>query len=270
MIEFKNQIKAEIIADSISGKTKRITTVQLTYPRFILAQLNTHRVFSRSTASSRAIPTKKLLETVRKNPIYPVHWGKNQAGMVAEQQIQDIGKAKKIWQESVNNAVDSAEKLLELGVHKQVVNRLLEPYLPAYTVVTSTEWNNFFRLRMEDDTQPEMQALAKAIHEAMHKSTMVKRKFHLPYLKPSELAQCTNEKEFIEVWAPVSAARCARVSYLNHDTSYPSVEGDLNLFNKLSTAGHYSPMEHQAIASLVRNQKSNNFTGWIQFRELEQ
>src|SRR6185369_7117160 len=74
-------IKAEIVADSINEKGNRITSFIVTFPRIILAEKNTHRVFSRNSASSRAIPFPKMVKSVRENPFIPIAWQKDHKGM---------------------------------------------------------------------------------------------------------------------------------------------------------------------------------------------
>lgn len=263
-------IECQVIADSTMGGT-RITSVQVKYPRFILPQLNTHRVFSRSTASSRAVPTAKLIEMVRNEPVVPVHWGQNQAGMVAKTQIDKARAdfANGEWMKAANAAADTAQLLAEIGVHKQVVNRILEPFMWAETIITATEWDNFFKLRIADDAQPEIQALAKAIKKAMDESVPVPRPWHLPYLSEDEL----NDNSFLGEYtkkAKISAARCARVSYLNHNKLKPSVDEDLKLADRLIEAGHMSPFDHQALfnnVEMYRNE-NRNFQDWKPYRAI--
>lgn len=262
-------IECQVIADSIMGGT-RITSVQVKYPRFILPQLNTHRVFSRSTASSRAVPTAKLIDMVCNEPVVPVHWGRNQAGMVAKQQL-DKGRAaaaESVWMEAAYFAADTAQLLADIGVHKQVVNRILEPFMWAETIITATEWDNFFKLRIADDAQPEIQALAKAIKNAMDESIPVERAWHLPYLREDELDD--NGFRTYEQKAKISAARCARVSYLNHNKQTPSVEEDLKLAERLIEAGHMSPFDHQAMFNNVemRRNENRNFQDWKPYRAI--
>lgn len=261
-------IECQVIADSLMGGT-RITSVQVKYPRFILPQLNTHRVFSRSTASSRAIPTAKLIEMVRKEPVIPIHWGQNQAGMVADSEIDDvhIRSARILWLHAANTAANIAQELAEIGVHKQAVNRILEPFMWAETIITATEWDNFFNLRLADDAQPEMQALAKAIHQAMVESVPVQRVFHLPYLREDEL---DNTRLTYSQKAKVSAARCARVSYLNHNKQMPSIEEDLKLAARLIEAGHMSPFDHPAKFNGVEayRNENRNLRNWQPYRTL--
>nr|DAV34420.1 MAG TPA: Thymidylate synthase complementing protein [Caudoviricetes sp.] len=261
-------IECQVIADSIMGGT-RITSVQVKYPRFILPQLNTHRVFSRSTASSRAVPTTKLIEMVRNEPVIPVHWGQNQAGMVAESEMDEarIRSARILWSHAADTAANIAQELADIGVHKQVVNRILEPFMWAETIITATEWENFFTLRLADDAQPEIQALAKAIHQAMAESVPEQRAFHLPYLREDEL---NNTRWTYTQKAKISAARCARVSYLNHNKQKPSVEEDFKLAERLIEAGHMSPFDHQAKFNSVEayRNENRNFRNWQPYRTL--
>lgn len=271
-------IKAKVVLDTV-WNGGRITTLQLRLPRFILAQLNTHRSFSRSTASSRAIPTGKLLEMVKNDAVQPVYWGKNQAGMHASEEVDAETKEKALqeWQLAALNASKTAEKLLELGLHKQIANRILEPFMWAETIVTATEWDNFFKLRLHEDSQPEIQELARCMKEAMDNSEPVKSKIHLPYITDDEICTYQKEKGFplkevndatFEHFALISAARCARVSYLNHDQSNPVIEKDLATAEKLLSAGHWSPFEHQATAAWYYLQETRNFTGWTQYRAI--
>lgn len=262
-------IECQVIADSVMGGT-RITSVQVKYPRFILPQLNTHRVFSRSTASSRAVPTAKLIEMVRNEPVIPVHWGQNQAGMVAENKLS-MGRAaaaEAVWKEAAYAAANTAQLLADIGAHKQVVNRILEPFMWAETIITATEWDNFFKLRIADDAQPEIQALAKAIKKSMDESVPVERAFHLPYLREDELDD--NGFRTYEQKAKISAARCARVSYLNHNKQMPSVEEDLKLADRLIEAGHMSPFDHQAKfnGKEVYYNTNRNYQNWMPYRTL--
>ena len=259
-------IECQVIADSVMGGT-RITSVQVKYPRFILPQLNTHRVFSRSTASSRAVPTAKLIAMVRENPVMPVHWGANQAGMVAENEMDErnIEAARQLWLDAAKEAADRAEAMAGMGVHKQVVNRILEPFMWVETIITATEWDNFFKLRIADDAQPEIQALAKAIKKAMDESVPVTRGFHLPYLREDEL---NNTLWTYTQKAKISAARCARVSYLNHNKQKSSADEDFELADRLIEAGHMSPFDHQAVFNNVEmhRNENRNFQDWRPYR----
>lgn len=263
-------IEAKVIEDSISESGKRITTMQVKFHRFILPEFNTHRVFSRNFSSSRAIPTQKLLEQVRNDPALPVHWGKNQPGMQAAEELEGLNKenAKDVWRMAYTAACGYARMLSEIGAHKQIVNRVIEPYLWANGIVTSTEWDNWFELRAHEDAQPEIHELALRMREAMDASTpksLKQSEWHLPYVSDEE--RQTMETSLLQ---KISAARCCRVSYLKHDGTTPNVEEDLNLFDRLAGAVplHASPLEHQATPMQNTTLSSGNFFGWTQYRKL--
>ena len=267
---------AKVIADSISDAGKRITTMQLCYPRFIHAEFMSHRVFSRNASSSRAIPVDKMIEQVRTNPAMPIHWGKNQAGMQAEEELSIHEKAYVIdeWRRACYHACDVAESMMQAGAHKQIVNRILEPFQHIHVIVTSTEWDNFFALRCHPDAQPEMQDLAIKMREAKEASTprlMFAREWHLPYI--------TEEERKTRNWAllrQISAARCCRVSYMKHDGTQATIEEEKALCARLLSANpmHASPFEHQAVPDIKVNGKwgnqqwHGNLNGWIQYRKL--
>jgi hypothetical protein len=276
-------IEVKVIADSISQNEKRITTLQLKYPRFIHAEFMTHRMFSRNASSSRAIPVAKMIEQVRTDPAMPVHWGKNQPGMQAYEQLSEpqLIRTKSLWVEAATAACDLAERMNAEGAHKQIVNRILEPFQWIHVVVTATEWDNFFALRIHPAAQPEIHDLAKQMKQAMDNSVpklLLVGDWHLPYVDVNEIGD-----EILA--AKISAARCARVSYLTHDNKTPSTKQDLELFNQLATRPyidkrgnelksddpvHYSPLEHQAMPSIDPNSISGNFVGWEQFRKFQE
>jgi len=260
-------IEAKLILDSISKNGIRITTFELKYPRFILSEFNTHRAFSRNSASSRAIPVKKMIKDVINDPVIPVFWGKNQPGMQAKEELLGIKKklAIAIWRFSRYPACLFAYTLTKIGLHKQIANRIIEPWMWTKTIVTATEWDNFFELRAHEDAQPEIYELACKMYSEYLKSEPSVVNFgewHLPYITESDFIKYTNE-ELIKI----SAARCARVSYLTHDGKTPSAEKDFQLYKDLveSIPIHASPTEHQATPK--RNTKfDKNFNGWHQHR----
>lgn len=274
------QIKAKVIADSISEFGKRITTLEITCHRYILAEMNTHRVFSRNFSSSRAIPTAKLLEMVRNDPAMPVHWGKNQPGMQAKEELTGAARteAETLWRQAANNAANIAEQLAgnRINCHKQIVNRVLEPFLFVTGIITSTEWDNWFELRDHEDAQPEICVLAKEMRNAITSSAPKLIKFgdwHLPYITDEE-----KNLDFFKIPAnknmlqKISAARCCRVSYLKHDGTSPNIDEDLALFMRLagSVPIHSSPLEHVATPLNCdgRTNLSGNFFGWNQYRHI--
>ncbi len=260
-------IQAKVIADSISPAGVRLVTLQLQFHRFILSEFNTHRVFSRNASSSRAIPVEKIIKQVRENPAIPIHWGKNQRGMQATEELSDEQEAAALaaWLEARDHAVESAQKLVGIGLHKQVVNRLLEPWQWAHDVVTSTEWDNFFSLRVHKDAQPEMETLAVKMRAAMEASTPILRMeddWHLPYILAEERLGLSLAQQIRS-----SVARCARVSYMNHDGTEPDVAKDSELYERLAlhVPPHMSPLEHQATPG---NNRTGNFSGWRQWRKM--
>lgn len=297
-------IQAKIIADSISATGKRITTFQLTYPRFIHAELKTHRILasdsenevyiveqsiglmddrnlSRNASSSRAIPVSKMIDMVRHSPAMPIHWGKNQPGMQANEQLtgDDLFKAQELWHIAARQAANVAENMMAIGLHKQVANRILEPFQHISVVLTATEFDNWFELRAHPDAQPEIHELAIQMMNAMFASTPKELsilEWHLPYVTQAELDSLNPETA-----RKVSAARCCRVSYLKHDGGAASVEEDLALCDRLAGARpiHASPFEHQATPDILipgnRMQLAHwqspklhgNFVGWIQYRK---
>lgn len=269
-------VSAKVIEDSIAQNGKRITTLQLEFQRFLLPEFNTHRIFSRNASSSRAIPVAKLIERVKKEPAMPIHWGRNQPGMQASEEldVEAKEKAKIMWQSAALSAASMAESMMQLGLHKQAANRVLEPYLWIQVVVTATEWANFFELRDHADAQPEIRELAAEMRRQMLMSAPVWRprdrmnaaSWHLPYVSREERFLFADQPELL---AKISAARCARVSYLLTDGTAPSIEKDLALFDRLvgSRPLHASPVEHQAYPLPLAAQTSKNLVGWRQFRE---
>ncbi len=254
---------ARVLLDSVSEAGIRLTTMEVTFPRFVLAEFNTHRQFSRNSASSRAIPTAKIIERVEHDPVTPFEWGRNEKGMSASEVLaeEEEDNARIAWLAARDCAVTQARKLHELGVHKQVVNRLLEPFLWHTVIVTATEWENFFELRCSRNAQPEIREAALRMREAMNGSTpsLVRLgQWHTPLIQPDELSLDG------EVRKRVSAARCARVSYLTHEGSR-EIEKDLELYERLKHDRHLSPFEHVA-SPAVDKLFHTNFRGWIQMR----
>lgn len=257
-------IEARIIADSISPAGCRITTFVLKYPRFIHSELMTHRAFSRNAASSRAIPIQRMIEAIRENPARPVHWGTAKPGMQAGEPLppEKAEQAVAIWDEACHDAIAHAERLLELGVHKQVVNRLLEPFAHMTTLVTATEWENFFALRAHPDAQPEFQVLAYRMLAAYLANEPVQVPvggWHIPF--GDRMPDGLTEEERLKI----ATARCARVSYLTFDGEF-APEKDFALHDRLAQAGHWSPFEHCARA-LPEAVPSGNLVGWRQYRK---
>ncbi len=287
----KGGISARVVARSYSpSSVAEITTWELEYPRIIHSELMTHRVFSRNAASSRAIPVAKVLEQVRDNPAMPVHWGKNQPGMQASEELEGEGKNLAVywWGQAADSAEFCASWLNSTGAHKQVVNRILEPYQFIKVVLTTTEVNNWFWLRLHEDADPTIQELARCMQDAMLYSSVVilqPGQWHMPYFEDGVWHEGCGTS--LEDALKISSSCCAQVSFRSLDDSLEKAD---KVFGKLieSEPVHASPTEHQAtpmkpipagtlphgceegVTHVDRNGKywSGNFRGWIQHRQL--
>lgn len=261
-------ITAKVIAHSRAANSPDLITMQLRYPRMIHAEFMTHRVFSRNASSSRAIPIERMIQDVIDDTAMPVAWGSNKPGMQAGTEVPHWPVATECWLDAMQAAVERAKELNSLGLHKQIANRLLEPFGHISVVVTATEWENFFALRCHPDADPTMRALAEAMRDAIENSVPEDTRLHLPYLP--HWANCGTWAEAeVQKLMMVSAARCARVSYLNHDGTNPDIEKDLALAKRLFESKHMSPFEHQARATSDEGTALwGNFTGWDQHRKM--
>ncbi len=320
--------RAEVVADSISPEEIRLTSVEVTMARFVLAELNTHRMFSRNSASSRAIPVEKQLLRILKKPYLPQEWGQNATGMSSKESLsaEETEVANRIWltardcmaaysnrlsggTENVKSPElqdilrdndlnkDYGEDTLEDSrVHKQFVNRLLEPFMYHTVLITATEWDNFFALRINEAAQPEIRRAAELIKRAIDESLPRETDYdewHMPYIDAS-LHRIFKPESLKKV----STARAARLSYLNQQKHQQSltegkpieeiIDEDIRLHNRLVTSGHMSPLEHvatpftksdwQTINRLKMMISTNhylndqlefhgNFKGWHQYRK---
>lgn len=319
MVEVKGKggISAKIVADSVSPDGKRITTYELEYPRFIHSEFMTHRLFSRNAASSRAIPVPKMIENIEKNTAMPIHWGANQPGMKADNEntkpvyLEQLGYfdqsgfqklahgavgREEAWNEGMYYATFIAKAFHEAGYHKQIVNRLLEPFQFIKVVCTATEYDNFFWLRNHKDAQPEIKELARCMWEALSVSkpnNLRNDEWHIPYVESKRSFTTSEQLFYIQsensmIWLDlenalkVSASCCAQVSYRLMDNSF---EKAIKIYDMLvnSKPVHASPFEHQAkvmddetdldTEGVTGYNKrlgyySGNFFGWVQHRQL--
>lgn len=279
----KTTISARVIADSITRRDKRITTMVITAPRMILAEFNTHRMFSRNSASSRAIPFDTMVKRVKEDPFIPIAWMKDHKGMQGTEYFSEeesINKGlKNLWLEDKESAIIWATKLSEAGLTKQIVNRILEPFMWHTIIVTATEWDNFFKLRLHEAAEIHMQELAKVMLDALNGSTpkvLEVGEWHIPFGDNIELDRVANyfdsigqsvrtNVDYEEVMVKIATARCARVSYLNYEGK-DDYGADINLFDQLSKSGHWSPFEHCATPTPIGEYSLGNFVGWKQLR----
>lgn len=270
-----DRTSVKILADSLSTGPlgfHRLTTLQCTYPKFINGEVNTHRALSRNSSSARAIPVEKIIKDVLDNPFVPEKFPVNRPGMSATEYIgSDDDRyyiAKRAWVEGMYSAVRTARQLVKSNVHKQITNRVLEPYMWHTAIISATEWENFFRLRCNPETtQPEFYKLATMMHAAMNNEDMMANMkvatigdWHLPFMGVvAEDADLSRDQKIA-----VSIARCARVSYLTHD-GVRDIDKDLKLYDTLKSNGHLSPAEHVATPTVERHRWAN-FQGWEQAR----
>jgi hypothetical protein len=268
----------------------------------------THRVFSRNASSSRAIPVKKVIADIRNDPALPVHWGKNQPGMQAYSELTGwkLKALKATWIAGMYATTALAQVADKIGAHKQIVNRMIEPWSHINVVITTTQISNFFALRSHPDAQPEIKALSDAMKEAYDASTpqvLKAGEWHLPYIRPEDIQAAilyvaeVGEDSILKdldgdsyrlvgsalnrVLIGVSVARCARTSYKLHDGSETTFEKDFGLYNRLlsSVPLHASPAEHQATPDRTLGgpldgyvaeypEYHGNFRAWVQYRKL--
>jgi hypothetical protein len=325
VVEGKHGIKATVLKDSICHSNARLTTFEIEYPRIVLSELNTHRALSRSSSSSRAIPFDKMVQQLTGRP---VRFGQANPGMqdrgedyngtIYLDTVEVTGRgedevwtpvyagpmtAEDAWYQARVGASDIARAFKEAGYHKQVYNRLLEPFQMMKTIISATEWENFFWLRDHEAADPSLAELARVIREARDKSIpafLGPGEWHLPYVETErdELDEVLyyihddtglcylNKEEAIKV----SAARCAAVSFRNVDYGLEKCQ---QVYERLvgDDRKHASALEHQATPMKKTDRAYNslwpatweegvshigkdytlwsgNFRGWIQHRKL--
>ncbi len=264
---------AKIIADSINPSGSRLTTVELTYPRCIHSEFMTHRMFSRNAASSRAIPVEKMIKAIEEEPFIPIHWGVNQKGMQADKELplEDRLACEDTWLKARNHALRHVRTMMNQGLHKQIANRILEPWMWITVICTGNQnaYENFFKLRCHKDAEPHIQKIAfmlRKIYDERERSSVTQLRWgrlHVP-LTGFDGDELLTEEDLKKV----SVARCARVSYLTHE-GRRDVQADIALHDRLAASGHWSPFEHVAAAGACWSEKaSGNFgKGWLQYRK---
>lgn len=263
----QNQYSVDILLDSIN-KQSRLTTFKIELWRPVLAEFNTHRGLSRNSPSSRAISVDRLIKRIRKSPAMPVLWGvRDGAGMQAKG-VLDAEKelmAKKIWLEAMESNIKYSDMLREIGVHQQIANRLLEPFMKTTIMASATDWANFIFLRNDWMAQPEIQVVSEQIYKLLRNNKPTIRttqdEWHLPFVSGTEL----EDKFSIQDLQKISAGKSARVSYYNFN-NVDSPLDDIRLADNLLKDRHLSPFEHQAV-TLNKKKYMGNFYGWMQLRK---
>lgn len=319
------KVLATVIADSICDTGTRITTFELEYPRIIHSEFMTHRQLSKNSSSSRAIPTKSMLKMVRENAAFPAHWGKNQSGMQAfetndamirieaselDENGNEVPKileftALEWWNMAAESAAMYAEAFADAEYHKQICNRLTEPFQYMKVVCTATQYGNFYTLRIHEMADPTIHMLAVTMYTALMSSTpkkLVAGEWHTPYYQEGFWSELSDGKDSygstLDEALAISMSCCAQSSYRKLDDSLEkanSVKTKLNIGEERDGPAHASPTEHQAtpmetpaftmelfktcgenwrwedgVTHMTRNGDfwSGNFKHWIQHRQL--
>lgn len=298
----KEGIVARVVQASKSAYTgKELWTFELEFPRFILAEVNTHCMLEKNSASSRAIPVNTSNKLIQENPAMPVYWGKNQAGMVAVEELGDVEKeaSKQVWLAAMQSAVAHSLVLDSLKNHKQVANRVVEPWQRMKTVMSGTEWENLFYLRDHPDADPTFQELAKVMKEAKSKvepTVICNNEWHVPYVERKRIDGVmryfsAGQELTVEQARMVSASCAAQTSYRRNDET---LEKAIQVFKRLNIGSpdqpaHASPTTHQGtpisydgiietdpdtwpegVTHMTKNRKlwSGKFQDFVQFRKL--
>lgn len=292
----KKKISARIIADSLNEHGNRLTTFILTFPRIVLAEFNTHRMISKNSASSRAIPFDKMVKMVKEDPFIPIKWMKDHKGMQGTEYLDEqySFECEQRWLIARDNAVREADYLSGYGLTKQICNRLLEPFMWHTVIATGTEWENFFALRAHDDAEIHIQELAYRMldeYNAHSPKQLKAGEWHIPFgdkinIERIGMIPATTgiyQEDIQEYLVKIATARCARVSYLNFEGKDDYNE-DIKLHNRLLESGHMSPFEHCAKTmtdvqydelhthfygeSRAQRGWCGNFRGFIQYRKM--
>lgn len=270
----KNTYSAVSLSDIITPAGVRCTTMELTFPRMVLAELNTHRLLSRdgyeqelsrNSASSRAIPTEQNIARVREFPFVPNTFNARVKGMgVGEEMDEELtDHCRKLWLRGMSHATVIAEELNEAGLDKSRANRIMEPFMWHTAIVTATEWENFIALRCPDGdvfdatfpAAPEIQLLAIEVRKVLagEPKLLEEGNWALPMFNHDEEFDelrgflgglAVPLADAITAACMVSARRVARVSYDKHTDNEP-IPISLEKGVALENSHHYSPMEHQ-------------------------
>lgn len=257
----KNGVYCRVIADSVSPEGKRMSTMEMQFHRWILAEVNTHRSISKNLQSSRAVPLNRAADLVDENPAHPVHWGAKEPGMMARAELQGdaLQGAQELWETLINGAIDGARQFDELGAHKQWAARILEPYMMVKAIKSGTNWDNLLWLRDDEEAQPEYQELAACIRQCLEQSVPEKLnpgEWHVPYVETRrvmvdnglwtrEYLDANGDQISLELALKISASCTAQISYRRLDDS---VAKAIAVYDRLFSGRkpHMSPVEHQA------------------------
>lgn len=305
VVTHRRNFRVEVMADSLlrlligdSVYLFRLITIQADFSRIILSELNTHRLLSRNSASSRAIPIERMIEMVMNNPFIPFRFPKTHKGMQTDEWIEEgtleYEQCVAEWLLARDEAVARVKQLNAVGISKQIANRILEPFLMHRAIISATEWENLLALRAHRDAQYEFQVLAYLILEAINQSVPQEIRpgeWHRPFGDQLDLERI--EKMYRDASSDLSlqeftintanqivVARCARVSYRLFKGK-DDYEADVARYVQLRDSGHWSPFEHVARAMTPEECKQHahvypdrveygwcgNFRGFVQLRK---
>ena len=268
-MKYRNKTSATIVADSVSQNGSRLTTFTLVMPRIILSEASKHRVFTMSSQSSRAVPFKTMLKTVRTDPFVPINFMRDHKGMQGKTYFTNkftISLLIFLWLRARDCAMLFAWLLNYIGLTKQMCNRLLEPFMWHEIIVSATDYENFFTQRCAADAEIHIQDLAIKMRIAMEESTPTLLRYdeyHIPF-RDEILAQAGGALSRNELIIH-SIAKCARISYNKYNQRI-DYDKDLALVKKLIKDMHMTPLEHVASPVLVNTQVLGNFKRYKQFR----
>lgn len=311
-----NMFVQEVLSSRSTQSWRTVNTLHLRYPRIIHGEMMTARVFNRNARSSRAVPIETLLKEIRNDPFIPWHWTGHKKGMQGVPGHDALvymptpaADCDDTWTEMSNvegwlwardRAVEAAEAFGKAGYHKQVANRLVEPFMWMDLLVTSTHWANFLHLRDHEAAEPHIRDLAVLVGKVLDQAQPTDLdvgEWHLPYITAEDHAEAAKrfvlQKDATDFLKKVSAARCARISYKPFDGN-GSYERELERYDGLVNADavHASPLEHQCSPDrmllretslyddedrVIREVSAMGFefpelhaslTGWIQARKL--
>jgi len=275
ILEGKGGIKVELVLASTNYFDVPIYTFKLHYHRFIHGELLTHRLFSRNSSSSRAIPVDKMLDYIKNNPAYPIHWGKNKTGMQADEECTNILKFGKsdisyisdeLWLKSCKKSLKYAKSFNKSGYHKQIVNRLTEPYQFMNTILTATEFTNFFKLRIDKSAQPEIQELAQLMQECIYNTSpqyLTEGQYHLPFIDFVDGVYYAYDRQVtLDEAIKISVSLCAQVSYRKEDYTIEKADKIFNMLIGMQPK-HLSPFEH-----IAKPFKTHDYTTLMELNEL--
>ena len=282
-----------MLADSIGPHGHRLLTVKAKLPETIWNEVLTHRVFSRNSSSSRAVPVSRWIEEARSAElrVTPIRWGGNQPGMQPGDELTGdaLDLAKRAWAHAASDAAYHAEMLAKRGAHKEIANQVLKPFVHTHAVISATEWMNFFGLRLDKAAKIEIRTLAEQIWRIWNESDpepMRPGEWHLPFIAEHDVFDHMGRvARTQEMLCKVAVSRCARVSYESHTTRRRStIDEDLALHDRLAAEGHWSPFEHVATPDYqaesdgpefaldydgwAHAEQHGNFVGWRQYRKI--